>query len=78
MPPALEDLHVEQEILDHAMPSNGLVLVTGVMGSGKSTLMKILAGAYSATSGEILIDGKPQTPYRTPEVRYRKAPFPNI
>ena len=39
MPPALEDLHVEQEILDHAMPSNGLVLVTGVMGSGKSTLL---------------------------------------
>ena len=39
MPPALEDLHVEQKILDHAMPSNGLVLVTGVMGSGKSTLL---------------------------------------
>ncbi|WP_228971661.1 ATP-binding cassette domain-containing protein, partial [Klebsiella pneumoniae] len=30
-------------------------------GAGKSTLMKILAGAYTATSGEILIDGKPQT-----------------
>lgn len=39
MPPALEDLNVEQDILDHAMPSNGLVLVTGVMGSGKSTLL---------------------------------------
>ncbi len=39
LPPALEDLHVEQGILDHAMPSNGLVLVTGVMGSGKSTLL---------------------------------------
>ena len=39
MPPALEDLNVEQGILDHAMPSNGLVLVTGVMGSGKSTLL---------------------------------------
>ncbi len=33
----------------------------GENGAGKSTLMKILAGAYSATSGEILIDGKPQT-----------------
>lgn len=40
MPPALEDLNVEQGILDHAMPSNGLVLVTGVMGSGKSTLLE--------------------------------------
>lgn len=38
-PPALEDLNVEQEIIEHAMPSNGLVLVTGVMGSGKSTLL---------------------------------------
>ncbi len=27
----------------------------------KSTLMKILAGAYTASSGEILIDGQPQT-----------------
>ena len=26
-PPLLDDLHVEQGILDHAMPSNGLVLV---------------------------------------------------
>ncbi len=38
-PPALEDLHVEQAILEHIAPSNGLVLVTGVMGSGKSTLI---------------------------------------
>ncbi|CAM6263381.1 ABC-type sugar transport system, ATPase component [Klebsiella quasipneumoniae subsp. similipneumoniae] len=33
----------------------------GENGAGKSTLMKILAGAYTATSGEILIDGKTQT-----------------
>ena len=31
----------------------------GENGAGKSTLMKILAGAYSASSGEILIDGQP-------------------
>ncbi|WNI77313.1 sugar ABC transporter ATP-binding protein [Enterobacter ludwigii] len=31
----------------------------GENGAGKSTLMKILAGAYTATSGEILIDGQP-------------------
>ncbi|HBY1517027.1 TPA: sugar ABC transporter ATP-binding protein [Klebsiella aerogenes] len=33
----------------------------GENGAGKSTLMKILAGAYTASSGEILIDGKAQT-----------------
>ncbi len=31
----------------------------GENGAGKSTLMKILAGAYTASSGEILIDGQP-------------------
>ncbi|PJG84849.1 sugar ABC transporter ATP-binding protein [Conservatibacter flavescens] len=31
----------------------------GENGAGKSTLMKILAGAYTATSGEIKIDGHP-------------------
>lgn len=33
----------------------------GENGAGKSTLMKILAGAYSASSGEILIDGQTRT-----------------
>lgn len=38
----------------------------GENGAGKSTLMKILAGAYTASSGEILIDGKPH-PIRGPK-----------
>jgi len=33
----------------------------GENGAGKSTLMKILAGAYTASSGEIFIDGQPTT-----------------
>lgn len=37
-PPSLEDLGVEQEIIDACTPQNGMVLTTGVMGSGKSTL----------------------------------------
>lgn len=51
MPPALEDLHVEQGILDHAMPSSGLVLVTGVMGSGKSTLLAAILRRIIETGG---------------------------
>lgn len=50
-PPALESLRVEQDILDHAFPSNGLVLVTGVMGSGKSTLLAAILRAIIEHGG---------------------------
>jgi D-xylose transport system ATP-binding protein len=42
----------------HAGEVVGLV---GGNGAGKSTLMRTLSGARSADSGEILIDGQPQT-----------------
>jgi len=39
LPPRIQDLGIEPEILAAACPNNGLVLVTGVMGTGKSTLL---------------------------------------
>src|SRR5512136_1584990 len=33
--------------------------ISGENGAGKSTLVKILSGALSASSGEVLLDGKP-------------------
>jgi defect-in-organelle-trafficking protein DotB len=39
IPPRLEELDVEDEILDHAYPDKGLILVTGTVGTGKSTLL---------------------------------------
>jgi len=39
LPPRLERLDVEQEIMDHAFPDRGLILVTGTVGTGKSTLL---------------------------------------
>ena len=39
IPPRIEDLGVEPEILESAFPDRGLVLVTGTVGSGKSTLL---------------------------------------
>lgn len=39
IPPTLEELDIEAEIIEHCTPNNGLVLITGVMGTGKSTLL---------------------------------------
>jgi defect-in-organelle-trafficking protein DotB len=39
LPPDLESLGVEKELAEALFPENGLVLVTGVMGSGKSTFL---------------------------------------
>lgn len=42
LPPRIEELNVEPELLSAAFPENGLVLITGVMGTGKSTLLASL------------------------------------
>lgn len=42
LPPTVEELNVDPQLLDAAFPNNGLVLVTGVMGTGKSTLLASL------------------------------------
>lgn len=39
VPPKMEDLSVDQEIIDHWAPRDGIVLITGPTGSGKSTLL---------------------------------------
>lgn len=38
LPPKMDDLKVDPYIREHGFPQKGLVLITGVMGSGKSTL----------------------------------------
>ncbi|KAH7904878.1 P-loop containing nucleoside triphosphate hydrolase protein [Hygrophoropsis aurantiaca] len=46
-----------------------LVLVVGVNGSGKSSMLKLLARLFDPTSGQILIDGKPHAAYKIDELR---------
>ena len=44
-----------------AIQPGRVVGLLGENGAGKSTLMKILAGYLAPTSGELLVDGQPQT-----------------
>src|SRR5215510_4152210 len=46
--------------VDLSIPANTIHAIVGENGAGKSTIMKILYGFYSADEGEILIDGLKQ------------------
>lgn len=66
-PPALEMLHISKSFPGvQALKDVSFVAFAGEVhalmgenGAGKSTLMKILAGAYTADSGEIRVFGRP-------------------
>lgn len=55
IPPPLEALNVEPELLEHAFPTNGLVLITGVMGSGKSTLNAAMIREMAEKGGRNIV-----------------------
>ena len=45
--------------IDFTLSAGEIHAVVGENGAGKSTLMKVLAGVYELTSGELIFDGKP-------------------
>jgi ATP-binding cassette subfamily C protein LapB len=51
-----------------SLPTKCTMLLSGAHGSGKTTLMKLIAGIYSTNSGEILIDGERVNTYSSVEL----------
>ena len=45
--------------IDLNVQSGEFVAIVGASGCGKSTLIRIVAGLEAASSGEVLIEGKP-------------------
>ena len=56
----VEDEGVKKEIIKDVSVDidSGFVAITGPNGGGKSTLAKIIAGIYTPTSGQIILDGE--------------------
>jgi len=51
------------------LPAGTVTALVGESGSGKTTLARIVAGADTATAGEVLIDGRVLSPDRTGDER---------
>jgi len=45
--------------LDFAVPPGGALVLTGANGSGKSSLLRLMAGLLHPTAGDLLWDGRP-------------------
>jgi len=59
--------------MDFEIPAGSYVAIVGTSGAGKTTLMRIMLGLLSPTSGKLLVDGKPLTPATTSAWRARIA-----
>ncbi len=52
-----------------------IVALLGENGAGKSTLIKLLAGIYPSDSGEILLEGRPESHWRKPDKSHQPVAF---
>src|SRR5205823_8888751 len=60
------------------IPARAAVGLVGATGSGKSTIIDLIAGLLPPTSGQILLNGTPLTPARAPAWRARVGYVPQV
>ena len=59
--------------VDFSINKGEFVIIAGASGAGKSTILNILGGMDTATSGEIIVDGKKVSSYSNKElITYRR------
>lgn len=59
--------------VDFSIDKGEFVIIAGASGAGKSTILNILGGMDTATSGEIIVDGKKVSSYSNKElITYRR------
>ncbi len=74
-PPTLDALNVEKPILEAAFPNDGLVLITGVMGSGKTTLIASILREIITTEHRFVGTFESPIEFNLTTIQNRTAPI---
>lgn len=62
--------------IDLAVGAGELVVLAGPNGGGKTTLVRIMAGDVPPDTGQVMVEGRPISAYRSRELARRRAVLP--